>query len=391
MNYWLLYIKNFFLIPIILLFLIIRIFKKFKINKIPSHSIGEMSYAIEIYIHEKKIDPKKTTAIWFMGKLVSNKFLAKKWSEQMLILPRHILEPIYFFFNNFKIFSFFIFNYDEESDAVKRTLKDKLKRIDNKNVLLKYGPSIKFNSFEKNKGNLYLKKAGLDNKKFFTFALRSAGYKNEKFETSRNSNISNIIPGLKSMTSKNYKAIRLGKNEKKKLDFNDPNIIDYATSPDRSDFLDVYLISKSDFMISSNTGINEVAVLFRKPRLIIDFFDIPSLEHHFLKVMIIPKKYINLKTGDLVSFEEAFKKKLNHIHIIPKMNDLGYSLIDNDELEINQSVENFHKFINNTLDLNEILQNQKIFWNNIEKYFGFKNKNIIVCPNFYNKNIKLFD
>ena len=98
-----------------------------------------MCYAIEIYIHEKKIDPKKITAIWFMGKLVSNKFLAKKWSEQILILPRHILEPIYFFFNSFKIFSFFIFNYDEESDAVKRTLKDKLKRLDDKNVLLKYG------------------------------------------------------------------------------------------------------------------------------------------------------------------------------------------------------------------------------------------------------------
>lgn len=350
-----------------------------------------MCYAIEIYIHEKKIDPKKTTAVWFMGKLVSNKFLAKKWSEQMLILPRHILEPIYFFFNSFKIFSFFIFNYDEESDAVKRTLKDKLKRIDDKNVLLKYGPSIKFNSFEKNKGDLYLKKAGLDNKKFFTFALRSADYKNEKFKTSRNSNISNIIPGLKSMTSKNYKAIRIGKNEKKKLDFNDPNIIDYATSPDRSDFLDVYLISKSDFMISSNTGINEVAVLFRKPRLIIDYFDIPSLEYHFLQVMIIPKKYINLKTGNLISFEEAFKKKLNSIHVIPEMNDLGYGLIDNDELEINQGVENFHKLINNSLDLNEILQNQKNFWNNIEKYFGFKNKNIIICPDFYNKNINLFN
>tara|TARA_B100001057_G_scaffold501302_1_gene623585 strand:- start:53 stop:1228 length:1176 start_codon:yes stop_codon:yes gene_type:complete len=391
MNYWLLYIKIFFLIPVILLFLIIRIFKKFKINKIPSHSIGEMCSAIEIYILEKKLNPQQTTVVWFVGKLVSNKFLEKKWSEKMLILPRNILEPIYFFFNSFKIFSFFICNYDEESESVKRTLKDKLKRIDNKNVLLKFGPSIKFNSFEKNKGNSFLKRAGLENKKFFTFALRSADYKNEKFETSRNSNINNIILGLKSMTSKNYKAIRLGKNEKKKLNFNDPNIIDYAASPDRSDFLDLYLISKSDFMISSNTGINEVAVLFRKPRLIIDFFDIASLEHHFLKVMIIPKKYINLKTGNLVSFEEAFKKKLNQIHVIPKMNDLGYGLIDNDELEINQSVENFHKFINNTLDLNESLQNQKSFWNNIEKYFGFKNKNIIVCPNFYNNNIKLFD
>ena len=372
--------------------MIIRIFKKFKINKIPSHSIGEMCTAIEIYICEKKLNPQQTTVVWFMGKLVSNKFLEKKWSEKMLILPRHILEPIYFFFNSFKIFSFFIFNYDEESDSVKRTLKDKLKRIDNKNVLLKYGPSIKFNSFEKNKGNLYLKKAGLDDKKFFTFALRSADYKNEKFETSRNSNIHNIILGLRSMTSKKYKAIRLGKNEKKKLHFNDPNIIDYAASSDRSDFLDLYLISKSDFMISSNTGINEVAVLFRKPRLIIDFFDIPSLEHHFLKVMIIPKKYINLKTGNLVSFEEAFKKKLNFIHIIPNMNDLGYGLIDNDELDVNQGVENFYKFINNTLDLNETLQNQKNFWNNIEKYFGFKNKNsIIICPNFYNKNIELFN
>ena len=98
MNYWLLYIKIFFLIPIILLFLIIRIFKKFKINKIPSHSIGEMCTAIEIYICEKKLNPQQTTVVWFMGKLVSNKFLEKKWSEKMLILPRHILEPIYFFF-----------------------------------------------------------------------------------------------------------------------------------------------------------------------------------------------------------------------------------------------------------------------------------------------------
>ena len=57
MKYWFLYIKLFFLIPVILLLLIIRIFKNFKINKIESHTVGEMITPIEIYICEKKDDP----------------------------------------------------------------------------------------------------------------------------------------------------------------------------------------------------------------------------------------------------------------------------------------------------------------------------------------------
>ena len=393
MNYWILYIKLFFVIPIILLLLIIRIFKKFKLVEIPSHSIGEMCTSIEIYICEKKLDSKKTTTIWFMKKLVANKFLEKKWSENLLIYSRHILSPIYFFFKSFKIFkTLFLFDYSDEPDEVKRTLKGSLKRIDNNNSLLKCGPSIKFNSVEENKGNLYLKKVGLDNKKFFTFSSRNSIYKNEKFKTTRNSNVNNLIAGLKFMTSKGYNAIRIGKNEKEKLNLNDQNIIDYAISPDRSDFLDIYLISKSDFMVSSNSGINEVAVLFRKPRLIIDFYDIQSLEYHALKLMIIPKKFINLKTGNPISYKEAFKKKLYSLNIISKINDLGYGLVDNNELEIKQGTESFFKFMNSTLNLEEILQNQTKFWNNVEKYFYFKNKNnILICPNFYHQNIELFD
>ena len=194
------------------------------------------------------------------------------------------------------------------------------------------------------------------------------------------------------MTSKGYKAIRLGKNETKKISFDDPNIIDYATSTYRSDFLDVYLVSKSEFMISSNTGANELPVLFRKPRLIVDYYDIPALEFHPLKLMIMPKKFQSLKTGNLVSFEEAFEKKLNYIHINSKVNDLGYEIIDNSELEIKQATENFYNLMNNNLDLNDILQKQQIYWKNIEKYFGFKNKNkTIICPDFYLNNNHLFE
>ena len=392
MKYYVLYIKIFFLIPIILLFFIIRIFKNFKINKIVSHTIGEMTTPIEIHICEKKDDLNKTPVIWFMEKTVANQFIKKQWSQKLLILPRHILEPIYFLFNNLKFLNFFLIDYSKDSDEVKRTLYGgRLKRIDDNNVLLKYGPSIEFNSIEKDEGESYLKKIGLENKKFIVFASRTAHFKNEKFETARNSDIHNKIPGLKFMTSKGYKAIRLGKNETKKISFNDSNIIDYAISTDRSDFLDVYLVSKSEFMISSNHGVNELPVLFRKPRLIVDFYAIPALEFHPLKLMIMPKKFKNLKTGDLVSFEEAFEKKLNHININAKVNELGYGLINNNELEIKLAIENFYKLMNNSLNLDEILHEQQKYWQNIEKYFGFKNKNkTIICPDFYLNNSDLF-
>ncbi len=393
MKYWILYIKLFFLLPIILLLLIIRIFKNFKINKIVSHTIGEMTTPIEIFICEKKAGFNKIPVIWFMEKVIANEFIKKKWSQSLFVLPRYILDPIYFFSDNFKIFNFFLVDYSKEPEDVRRTLYEgRLKRLDNKGVLLKYGPSIVFNSSEKNDGEAYLKKIGLENKKFFVFASRSAHFKKEKFETARNSNIYNKISGLKFMTSKGYKAIRLGKNETKKISFDDPNIIDYATSTYRSDFLDVYLVSKSEFMISSNTGANELPVLFRKPRLIVDYYDIPALEFHPLKLMIMPKKFQSLKTGNLVSFEEAFEKKLNYIHINSKVNDLGYEIIDNSELEIKQATENFYNLMNNNLDLNDILQKQQIYWKNIEKYFGFKNKNkTIICPDFYLNNNHLFE
>jgi len=393
MRSYLLYIKIFFLIPLILLFFFVRIFKDFRINKIISHTIGEMTTPIEIYICERKEGFKKFSVIWFMEKTIANEFIKKKWSQKLFILPRHILEPIYILFRSHKIFDIFLVDYSKEPKEVKRTLyENTVKRIDDKNVLLKHKPSIDFNFEEKKLGNDYLKKIGLQNKAFFTFASRSSQFKNEKILTARNSNIYNKIPALKFMISKGYNAIRMGKNETKKIIFNDPNIIDYAISNDRSDFLDIYLISKCEFMISSNSGINELPVLFRKPRLIVDYYDIPALEFHPLKLMIIPKKFKNLNTGNLINFEEAFKKRLNYIHINSKVNELGYDIIDNNELEIAKASENFFTLLNDGLDLNELLYNQKNYWQNIEKYFGFKNKNkTIICPDFYSNNLDLFE
>ena len=148
------YIKLFFLIPIILLLFTVRIFKNFRINKIISHTIGEMTTPIEIYICERKEGFKKFSVIWFMEKTIANEFIKKKWSQKLFILPRHILEPIYILFRSHKIFDIFLVDYSKEPKEVKRTLyENTVKRIDDKNVLLKHKPSIDFNFEEKKLGN----------------------------------------------------------------------------------------------------------------------------------------------------------------------------------------------------------------------------------------------
>lgn len=416
------YIKLFFLIPIIIILLIIRIFKDFRISRIEGKKIGHMTIPIEIHICEKKDDPNKAPVLWFLDdNLSTNQFLKKQWSQKLNILPRYLLEPIYILFKKYRFFHFFFENYNDSirtnyiksniinsdnyiaatckcficsgSRMIPRYIKDGVKQIDDNNLMSKYKPSIEFNQNEKNEGENYLKKIGVQNKKFFTFASRSSEFHNENMPEIRNTNIDDKISGIKFMVSKGYKAIRMGKFLKEKINFSDSNIIDHATSSKANDFLDIYLISKCEFMISDSTGITGVAALFRKPCLLLNDVGMHSMVEHPNRVMYIMKKFLNRNTGELVRFEEVYKNGFQYESFgLQALNRLGYDIIDNSELEIKKATESFYDLMNKNLDLDEILNKQKKYWQLIEKLFGIKNTNkVIICPNFYLNNINLYE
>jgi putative glycosyltransferase (TIGR04372 family) len=102
-----------------------------------------------------------------------------------------------------------------------------------------------------------------------------------------------------------------------------------------------------------------VAALFRKPSLIVDELNLYDLDRFPERVMLILKKIQNLKTGKIISFQEAYEKKLNYIGGHLELNKLGYKLINNSELEIKSATESFFNLINNNLNLDESLQKQK--------------------------------
>ena len=73
---------------------------KIRFQEIETKNIGHYSKSIEIFLCEEelKIYKKNKLDFWIRSKTIANKFLLKKWSEQLYILPS------LFFFRFFKIF-----------------------------------------------------------------------------------------------------------------------------------------------------------------------------------------------------------------------------------------------------------------------------------------------
>ena len=264
-KYLILYCKILFLSPIILFFFILRIFFNVKIGKIQSSDFGHLLIPIELFLCEKHENFNKGQyVIWFHEKEVTNKFILNKWKKKLIILPRFILEPLYVFFQTINLRSNFIYSVVEKDSSGNDIIKPG-RKIDIYGLLKKYPPFLKLTVKEEALSMNKLNEIGISEKdKIVCFSARSRIYKNENFEASRNSNINKQLNGMKILANKGYKCLRLSKKEKNKLNFTNQNIIDFAFSNIRDDMLDLYLVSKCNFFVSSSSGIAEMATLMRK-------------------------------------------------------------------------------------------------------------------------------
>ncbi len=111
-----------------------------------------------------------------------------------------------------------------------------------------------------------------DFKGIVLFCVRNKDYNDKYFSYHhwdyldyRNYSFEDFMPAAEFLAKKNYVVLRMGKYNSSKLHTDNKNIIDYSTSEWRSDFMDYYLGYRSSFCISTQTGMDCFARLFRKP------------------------------------------------------------------------------------------------------------------------------
>jgi putative glycosyltransferase (TIGR04372 family) len=147
-------------------------------------------------------------------------------------------------------------------------------------------PNLRFTDVENNMGHQYLEQIGCtSSEKLVCLIVRDNAYlqsqlgssKDWQYHDFRDSDIERFRQTALWLSGLGYCVVRMGKTVATTFSHSDPGVVDYANSPERSDFLDIWLVAHSHFCISNSTGLDEVATVFRRPILLVDFLPLRDI------------------------------------------------------------------------------------------------------------------
>ena len=316
---------------LLLIIYLIRPIIKIRIGLLSSWRMGHLAHDLEIYLANKNFFLTKTIDLIANTKDISNNFLKKKWEEKIKFIPHQIGFPIirmnrFFlkFFKNLKDHEIVFHAYDGNS------LVEDSKQ------------NIKLSDDEIKEGWKILNKIGIkNNSKIVCLDVRDNAYMSSKYPDKdmthhdlRNCDIQKFIPSVKFLNEKGYYVFRMGRLVEKKMNYRDEKYFEYCSSDIQSDFLDVFIASICEFVISTATGWAAVATFnFRKPAMYCNFHSILELMTHSKKFVLSTKIY----------FSKKLKRNLNLIEIMQ-----NYSFIVEDKNKLNEIILKEH-------DENELL------------------------------------
>ena len=253
-------------IPIVLVIRVIQPWYWIRFGWFFGSRIGHFAFDVEYYLTEKKLglhhNRVKDIFFYQWGK-PANHFFSKLIERHLVI--RNWVEPL------------FVAN-DMIPGGTKHELLpcyEKYASRDLDGLFTKTSTQLSFTDNENLNGYDYLHSIGMDNKeKFICLIVRDSAYLNDpkySYHNYRDSNIDKYKDASIYLAEKGYWVFRMGKKVHNPFVVNNDRIIDYASSEQRSDFLDIWLMANCYFCISTGLGIDEVARVFRKPALNVNY------------------------------------------------------------------------------------------------------------------------
>ncbi|MDO8662353.1 MAG: TIGR04372 family glycosyltransferase [Candidatus Omnitrophota bacterium] len=164
---------------------------------------------------------------------------------------------------------------------------------------------------------------------FVCLHVRESGWRDEGSisEDYRNADINTYIPAIKAITSAGGWVIRIGDPGMKPLP-EMSQVIDYAHSNIKSDWMDVFLCAECRFFIGTSSGPFTLAVAFGVPVLVTNLLPGHALYHLSSKDLFLPrlcwledeKRYLNFREliappVGMASSKTSFEKL--HLNIVP--------------------------------------------------------------------------
>ena len=243
---------------------------RFQLCVVGFHRYGHLALEPEIFLAEREI-MKATNAshgrvisIWSLGPVTkqSNRFLAKKWTDELLVLPSWFVDSLH---RAGLVFPFL------------KLEEPKLSITGSLNGLDKTDSHVSLSAEEIEEGRKRLIEIGINpDEPYVGLIVRDGGHYKSRGDIESagyellNFDINDFAGVAEALIESGFQVVRMGSGSERPFTSRPDGVVDYALSKNRSEFLDVYLAATCEFAVSTQTGPDAVSMLFRRPVLYVD-------------------------------------------------------------------------------------------------------------------------
>ena len=351
----------------ILTFLVIRLIKPWlliRIGYLYGSRIGHLAANTELYLCERdagiNVPKQRYVDVFFMTKPICNHQLFTMWKRILFIGPVWIFWPVHALNNLFL-------------GGVAHRIGDNTQNDrDTHNLLDRFPPHLKFTADEVSRGEAGLRAIGIPaGSPFICLSVRDSGYLSLhyplgdwRYHNFRDSNIQNFVLAAEELADRGYYVIRMGAKVNKAMKTTHPKVIDYAVNGMRSDFMDIYLGAKCEFLISSGAGWDAVPTwLFRKQAVFVNLVPLGYTVSYSDRFLSTTKRHILSEKNHELTLSEIFTTGVGFCMSTSDYESKGIRLIENTPEEIRDIVIEMAERLNGTWqphEEDELLQ--KRFW-----------------------------
>jgi len=157
-------------------------------------------------------------------------------------------------------------------------------------------PSPKINEKRELFGKKELEKfIGISQSKYVCLHVRDSGYFGDTGRRPyRNADINNYIPAVKLLIKNGFTVIRIGDISMNPCSYKNERFIESCFFKGKSELFDLFLIQNCEFYIGMQSGPLDIAVLFKKPVLLLNMYEWingyprKNCDRGYLKKILIP-------------------------------------------------------------------------------------------------------
>ncbi|MFH1798612.1 MAG: TIGR04372 family glycosyltransferase [Candidatus Omnitrophota bacterium] len=347
-------------IPFVLGVRLVGPFKLIRFGRLHSLRIGHFAGNVELYLSSRDLyeKDKRSVDVLYHTYPICNQQLKKMWERVLYVMPAaEWLDKA----NRFL------------PGGAKHTIKALSTDRDMNGLLALTQNHLSFTSEEEQKGKKELLDLGIaEDIPFVCFAARDSAYMNKAnsffkkgdwaYHDYRNSDIQNYILGVEELVARGYQTVRMGSIVKKRLEINNPNIIDYAVKG-RSDFLDIYLGAKCDFFVVDTSGLYAIPFAFRRSMVIVNYIPLEYAHTRGKDYIFIPKKLWLCEERRFLTFQEILNSSVKKFYFSDQYKNAGIEAVENTAEEIKDLIIEMEERLTHkwqTIEEEEELQQR--FW-----------------------------